>query len=95
MGVPQDLLLHAPPMGFVERRKSAGVAPQSTAPRQWPRDQKSLIFDSNFYTFHFIRKSGVFCSTLRPGVQKTILFFDESAHTVLGGGRDRIYRGDV
>ena len=54
---------------------------------------KSLIFDSNFYTFHFIRKSGVFCRTLSPGVPKPILFSDESANTVLGGGRDCIYGG--
>ena len=28
---------------LVKRRKSVGVAPQSTAPRQWPRYQKSIL----------------------------------------------------
>ena len=30
-----------------------------------PKKKTTLILDSNFYTFHFIRKSGVSCRTLR------------------------------
>ena len=43
--------------------------------------------------FLYIRKSGVFCRTLRPGVPKTTFFPDESTPTVLGGCCEGVSRG--
>ena len=52
-------------MESVERRKSGGVAPQSTGPRQWPRDQKiSSGFRAKSTFFGEVRGPKIFSSAL-------------------------------
>ena len=63
---------------FVERRKSVGVAPQSIAPRQWPRHQKSRTTgDTPFLLlfFNVSAHSSKIVSRLETTTKQTTLFF--------------------